>query len=172
MAATDDGFAKTSRERYGRSLAVAIVTILIDQATKELIRRTVAPGESLPVIQGMFDITHTFNTGAAFGFLGGSSPSFTRPFLIAVSLLAIGFLAYTLVQVKQMTRLTSIAIGLLVGGASGNLLDRILFGGVTDFLDFHWKGAHWPAFNVADSSITIGVVLLLFLMPRAERKSR
>ena len=158
------------RARYKVAFGVALLVIFLDQATKAIIKHTMALFESFPVVEGIFNMTRIFNTGAAFGFLGSANPSIARPLLISVSVLAIGLLLYTLRQIKGRVVAASVAIGLILGGAVGNLIDRIFFGGVVDFLDFHWRGVHWPAFNVADSAITIGMILFLLFMPASESK--
>lgn len=174
-SAADEGFGKgigtdSKRTRHKLAFAVVFLVVLLDQTTKAIIKHAMAPYESFPVVEGIFNITRIFNTGAAFGFLGSANPSLARPLLISVSVLALGILLYTLRQLKGRAIPASIAIGLILGGAVGNLIDRILFGGVVDFLDLHWRGVHWPAFNVADSSITIGMILFLLFMPASESK--
>jgi signal peptidase II len=125
---------------------------VFDQVTKYVVRLTFAVGESRPVIQGFFDLTYVRNTGAAWGILGGQNVSLT--------ILSIVMLAAILVFRRSFLSDTwehRVALGLMVGGIVGNLMDRLRLGWVTDFLDFYWKRYHWPCFNVADAAICIGV---------------
>jgi len=107
------------------------------------------------------------NTGAAFGIFAGSHEAFRLPFLILVSIVAIGFVCMMLKRLREQETGLIIALSFILGGAIGNLIDRILFGEVIDFLDFYWGRYHWPAFNLADSFITAGVAITLFYLIRA-----
>ena len=123
--------------------------------------------QSIPIIDGLFNLTYVRNTGAAFGIFAGSAEIFRRPFLIAVSIVAIGV---TLVMVQRLSEdnlwlLT--ALSFILGGAIGNLIDRVVYGEVIDFLDCYWGNYHWPAFNLADSFITVGVVITLVILLRS-----
>ncbi len=142
------------------SLVVAIV--FIDQATKLLVDRTMLLHDSIPVIEDFFSLTYIRNTGAAFGILADSHEFFRRSFLIAFSLAAIGFILIMLRRLPVNEKALTIALAFILSGAVGNLIDRFMYGEVIDFLDFYWNGYHWPAFNVADSFITIGVVIILY----------
>ena len=141
--------------------AIAGAIIVLDQISKWYIRRTVGLFESISVIQGVFDITHARNTGGAFSLLAGAGDAVRIPFFLIASAVAIGALVYFLRQLQPQQRLLLFALAAVLGGALGNLIDRITAGHVTDFLDLQWHGHHWPAFNVADSCITIGVVILV-----------
>ena len=133
-------------------LILGLVITVIDQVTKYVIRLTYAVGESHPVIHGFFDLTYVRNTGAAWGILGGQNASLT--ILSVVMLAAIVIFRRSFLSDTWEHR---IALGLMVGGIVGNLMDRLRLGWVTDFLDFYWKGYHWPCFNVADAAICVGV---------------
>ena len=141
--------------------------VLVDQASKLLIHGWLRLYQSVPLIDGFFSLTYVRNTGAAFGIFAGSAAVFRRPFLIAVSIVAIG------VIVTMVRRLSTENIGLLtalsfiLGGAIGNLIDRVVHGEVIDFLDCYWGSYHWPAFNIADSFITVGVTLTLVILLRS-----
>jgi signal peptidase II len=146
-----------------------VVTILVlDQLTKMIVDRTMSLHESIPIIDGFFSLTYVRNTGAAFGIFSGSHEAFRLPFLILVSLLALGFVVVMLKRLRDDETGLITALSLIIGGAIGNLVDRVLYGEVIDFLDFYWSHYHWPAFNVADSCITIGVLITLFYLIRAK----
>jgi len=141
--------------------AVAGTVLIADQITKWWVRHTLLPGESVPIIEHYFHIVHARNPGGAFSFLADASPALRLPFFLTASALALGALIYFLRQVEPRERLLLFALSGLLGGALGNLYDRISTGFVTDFLDAHWHTHHWPAFNVADSFITIGITILV-----------
>ncbi len=136
--------------------------VLLDQASKFVVDRLLPLNESVPVIQNFFNLTYIRNKGAAFGIFAGSAESFRVFFLILFSVVAIGFVVKILVGLPGSEKGLITALTFILGGAVGNLIDRLLYGEVIDFLDFYWSSYHWPAFNVADSFITVGVVLILF----------
>lgn len=147
----------------GKFIGILLLSlVLLDQATKFVIDRTFPLHHSIPVIEGFFSLTYIRNTGAAFGIFSGSHESFRRPILILFSLLAIGFILRLLWRMPKTEKGLITALTLILGGAIGNLVDRVLYGEVIDFLDFYWSSFHWPAFNFADSFITIGVVITFF----------
>ena len=114
------------------------------------------------MIPSFFDLTYLGNRGAAFSFLDSAPPSFREPFFLIVPLIALMAILIAISRMKERQILNAIALSLIFGGALGNLVDRLQLGYVVDFLYFHWKTAfYWPAFNVADSSIVVGVGLLL-----------
>jgi len=139
-------------------LALALAVIFLDQLSKIVIERTLEYGDTRPVT-GFFNLVLTYNTGAAFSFLAGAG-GWQDEFLTAVGLSASAFILYLLSRHGQQ-RLFSLALALILGGAIGNVIDRIVYGHVIDFLDVHWHGWHWPAFNVADSAIVCGATLLI-----------
>ena len=141
----------------------------LDQATKLYVHTTFALHESRPVIANLFAFTYVRNSGAAFGLLARQSQEFLRIFFPAVTLLALVGLGVYFVRVPYQQTLTLWGLCLVMGGALGNGIDRLWLGQVIDFIDVHWYAYHWPAFNVADSSICIGVSLLLFDSCRAAR---
>ena len=120
--------------------------------------------DSIPIIDGFFNLTYVRNTGAAFGIFAGSHEVFRRPFLILVSVIASVLIVIT--QTAGGTRKAGLitALTFILGGAIGNLIDRVLYGEVIDFLDVYWPNYHWPAFNVADSFITVGVTITLYYL--------
>jgi signal peptidase II len=151
--------------------ALGGIVMILDQAAKWLALRRLPPGVPVTVIDGVFSLTLVMNPGLAFGMLG-SVPGGWRWVVALLSIAALAVLA-TLASrlLPEGGVVAAIAIGMIFGGAAGNLIDRGRFGAVVDFLDFYWRGWHWPAFNVADSAISVGVALLalrmLTLPPRA-----
>jgi len=137
-------------------LAAGIV--LADQASKLAVLASFAPGERLR-ITGFFNLVLAFNKGAAFSFLA-SAPGWQTPLFVAIALVAAAVVSALLLR-SPGRRVFSAALALILGGALGNVIDRLRFGQVVDFLDFHALGLHWPAFNVADSAITVGAGLLI-----------
>ena len=136
--------------------------VVLDQATKALVMDRFAMFELLPVIPGLFNLTYLTNTGAAFGMLAGAQSIWRQVFFVGVAVAAIGVMVFSYKQFRSQGRIFAHAIGLIAGGAVGNLIDRLRFGAVVDFLDFYLGTHHWPAFNVADSAITVGVGLFIF----------
>jgi signal peptidase II len=142
-----------------RVLAIGGGVVVLDQLTKAVVLAHLEPGIHV-VLAPFLNLTLVMNPGLAFGLLGGV-PTGWRWVVAALSLIALAVLARVAIRVlPDGSRLDYIAIGLIFGGAVGNLIDRVRFGAVVDFVDLHAYGYHWPAFNAADSSITIGVTLL------------
>jgi signal peptidase II len=159
------------RKRNILFLAATFLVILLDQATKAWIISTMRLYDSFVVIGGFFNITHVRNPGAAFGFLAGASPLFRYIFFMAVTLAAILLiLHYLRISRIEAPSLVS-ALALILAGAAGNLIDRVRFGEVVDFLDVYIGVHHWPAFNVADSAITVGAAILIVVLLQ-KRKGR
>ncbi len=144
-------------------LALATFVAAIDQLIKLLIVREFLPGQLRPVIPGLFNLTLTYNYGAAFGLWGGLSQGLREVVLGATILLALGVVWFFLRQPAYQTKIGQSALAGILGGAIGNIIDRISRGAVVDFLDVFYGEHHWPAFNVADSAICVGVVVLLLL---------
>jgi len=138
--------------------------------TKAMVMARFSLHESLSVIPGFFDLTYVRNPGAAFGFLAQASPAFRSFFFSAVAVIAVFLILYFIIRHKEGTLLQTTALSLISGGALGNLLDRVRFGEVVDFLDFYVGSYHWPAFNVADSAISVGACLLLYEIFRKKEK--
>jgi signal peptidase II len=139
-------------------LALALLVIFFDQLTKIVVERALDFGDVRPVT-GFFNLVLTYNKGAAFSFLASAS-GWQDEFLTIVGLAAAAFILYLLARHGHQ-RLFAFALALILGGAIGNVIDRLMYGHVIDFLDFHWRGWHWPAFNVADSAIVGGAALLI-----------
>ena len=153
----------------GKLVALLLAgTVALDQVTKVIIDRSLPLYASIPVIENFFSLTYIRNKGAAFGMMAGSEPVLRLSFLLLFSLLAIIFLIVVLLRLPQTEKLLTIALALILGGAIGNLVDRFLYGEVIDFLDFYWWSFHWPAFNLADSFITIGVTVTLYRLLTAK----
>lgn len=155
-------------------LLLAPFFLLLDVVTKELILAKFYLGESIPIIDGFFNLVYVRNTGAAFGMLAEANPSFRVPFFLTIPFIALAVIAWIFKKLPPQSLLVSSALSLVMAGAVGNLLDRLRHGYVVDFLLFHWKNqAHFPAFNVADSAITVGVGLMILDMfvnqPPAEK---
>jgi signal peptidase II len=140
------------------------IVLILDQAVKWLALHHLPPGVPVTVIDGFFSLTLVMNPGLAFGMLGTVPPGW-RWAVALLSLLAVGVLATLATRLlPEGGKVAAVAIGMIFGGAAGNLIDRARFGAVVDFLDFYWHGWHWPAFNVADSAISVGVALLALRM--------
>jgi len=153
------GPSRPAANLYARALTLAALIIVLDQASKWLILQVVMQPPRVIEVTGFFNLVLTFNTGVSFGLLDNDSP--WGPWLL--SGLAVAIVIGLLIWLRQQSHLLpALAIGLIVGGALGNVIDRMHQPGVVDFLDFHLSGWHWPAFNVADSAITVGVALLLY----------
>jgi signal peptidase II len=152
-------------------LSITGLVVLLDQLTKGWIIATMRLHDAYPVIDGFFNIVYVRNPGAAFGFLAGASPLFRSVFFLAVTLAAILLILHYLRQTKIEEIFLVLALALILAGAVGNLIDRIRFGEVIDFLDVYIGAHHWPAFNIADASITTGAsVLVMFLLGKRKEK--
>ncbi len=147
--------------KYAFVLSVAAIALLLDQVTKWYIRRTVGLYESIVVLDSFFHITHVRNAGGAFSLFAGTPSAVRLPFFLLVSIVAVTALLLFVRRVDPQRRLLLFGLGAILGGALGNFVDRMTSGEVTDFLDFHWHGWYWPAFNVADSFISTGMMILL-----------
>lgn len=141
-----------------------ILTILIaDQLTKAIIAQKIALLSSKSIIPGFFNLTHIRNRGAIFGFFSQSGSQFLYIILMLASLTALGLVVFYFFKTPASEKFMKISLSLILAGALGNLIDRIFRGYVVDFLDFYIKKLHWPSFNVADASITIGAILVIFI---------
>lgn len=157
--------------KYLLLLAVTGTVVTLDQLTKHLVLQRFQLGESVPVIDGFFNLTYVRNPGAAFGLLARADSSFRVPFFIVVPLIALGVIFYVFRRVEDKDLKLATALSLVIGGAFGNLIDRSAYNYVVDFLDFHWKyQAHFPAFNVADMAICVGVGVLIWDIIKKEQQ--
>jgi signal peptidase II len=148
----------------GFGLLVAALVIALDQATKLWVLNTFVPGESLPVTS-FFDLVLVFNPGAAFSFLADHT-GWQRWFFAVIALAISAWIVWQLRSLKPRTWF-SLGLGLIMGGALGNLIDRLWLGMVVDFIDLHAAGWHWPAFNVADSAVCVGAVFYVCCQSRS-----
>lgn len=137
--------------------------LVLDQVSKALVVRALDVHQSVPVIDSFFHLTLVYNTGAAFGLLARAPAWFRQPFFLVATGVAVLALLLFLRHTDETKRLTVLSISAIIGGALGNLIDRLRYGHVIDFLDFHWRGYHWPAFNVADTCITLGVIGIIWV---------
>lgn len=140
---------------------VAGTVVVADQLTKWVIRQELALHDGFAVVPGFFSIVHATNRGGAFSLFADAHDGIRLPFFLLAALVAVGFLLYFIRQVAPTQRWLLFALAGVLGGALGNLIDRAVFGQVTDFLLLHYRGWAWPAFNVADSFITVGVIILI-----------
>ena len=155
-----------------KAFGVAAGVVLLDRLTKWIVEANVSFRDTLQVIPGFFDIVHAENRGVAFSILDDSTSAWRTVFLVGFSLVAIVLVGgFILRRAARMDRYSLAGFALILGGAAGNLFDRIVAGRVTDFLDFYIGGYHWPAFNVADSAIVIGSALLLVEAFRTKRQA-
>lgn len=151
---------------------LVVFLVLLDQITKGIIQSNFSLGESLIVIDGFFGITYVRNPGAAFGFLASAPESIRRPLFIFIPVLACIWLCYLIWSNRKNSWLQWGTYGLILAGAVGNLFDRFTLGYVVDFLDFYYKSYHFPAFNVADSAITVAAVALVIEYFIAQKNSK
>lgn len=152
--------------KYRFTLIISVAVILLDQITKIWVDKMMPLHHTIEIIPNFVALAYLRNTGAAFGFLAGGYSVYRIVFFIGVSIIAIGCIFYLLRLVRPEKKITLLSLSLILGGALGNMVDRLRLGEVIDFILLHYYDLHWPAFNVADSAITIGVVLLIFQMIR------
>jgi signal peptidase II len=144
--------------------------LVLDQVTKALVSAALRLHESRPVIPGFLSLTLVHNTGAAFGILAGELSPLRTAFFLVVSIVAMGVVLWLLWRLRPEQKVEAVALSLIFGGAVGNVIDRIRFGKVIDFIDVFYRSYHWPAFNVADAAISAGVFLLFWcLIVRKDR---
>jgi signal peptidase II len=147
----------------GRRLYVLLsaAVVAFDQVTKYLVTASMELHDSHEIVPGLLSLTHVRNRGAAFGFLSNADLPYQAALFSILSLLALSAIATYAFKLPAGQRFTQFALALIMGGAVGNLIDRVVHGNVVDFVDVYWRAHHWPAFNVADSCISIGVVMLI-----------
>lgn len=147
-------------QRVQRWWALALILFVLDWVTKQAIEANLFYGQEIAVFP-FFDLTLRYNTGAAFSFLSQAG-GWQRWFFSLIALAVVVGISWRLVKISESNRLESLALTFVLGGAIGNLYDRLIYGHVVDFLQFHWQQSwYFPAFNIADSAITIGVILML-----------
>jgi len=153
--------------KYSILSIITAIILVLDQVTKLYVDANFRLHETVPVIRDFFHLTYVRNKGAAFGILADNAVRI--PFFITVSIVAMLGIVWYIKQIRDDQRLALFSLSLIFSGAFGNLIDRIRLGEVIDFLDVFWQRHHWPAFNVADSAITVGVTLLFIEMWREDR---
>jgi signal peptidase II len=158
--------AAAARRRPRPELWLALGLIVLDQLTKAAIRATIPLYDSIEIVPGFVNLTHVLNTGAAFGFLDRLEFAYKAVVVTVLATAALGAIVFYAVTLGSATRLSRLALTLVVAGAVGNLVDRVVAGAVVDFVDVYWGAWHFWAFNVADSCISIGAVLLILDMFR------
>jgi signal peptidase II len=158
-----------------KTAAILAASIIVpDQITKAVIQRKYALWDTDPVIPGFFNLAHVLNKGAAFGFLNNPDSNWQIWFFAAVTVFAVGFIYFLLSSADKGDRFFIWGLGLVLGGALGNLIDRIRFGFVVDFLDFYVGEYHWPAFNIADIAITCGafaIIVSMYMKNQREKRT-
>ena len=148
-------------KRVQRWWALALILFVVDWITKQVVESYLSYGQEIPVLP-FFDLTLRYNTGAAFSFLAQAG-GWQRWFFSAIALTVVVGISWRLIKVAHENRWEALSLTFILGGAIGNLYDRLVYGHVVDFIQFHWQQSwYFPAFNVADSAITIGVILMLF----------
>lgn len=154
--------------RWGLLLGSAGGLLLLDQASKWLVMAHIPEHRPVAVIPGFFDLVNIRNRGAAFGFLNRSDIEWQFWLFLAATLVAVWAISVLARHTRQPLML--VGLGLILGGAVGNLIDRLRFRAVVDFLDVYWRGWHWPAFNVADMGICVGAAFACLAVWRVERQ--
>ncbi len=154
------------RKSYGRFFILAGSLLALDQLLKYLVDSSLRPGESVVLIPGVASISYVRNTGAAFGILAGMRGPWASLFFVGVTALVLLIILLVYRGLSFSRSLPLLALPMVFGGGAGNLIDRLRYGEVIDFMDLYIKGYHWPAFNLADASISVGVGLLLLDMLR------
>ncbi|MBU1247719.1 MAG: signal peptidase II [Proteobacteria bacterium] len=157
--------------RFVHTILWALLILVPDLITKLLVQSNLELWSVHPIIPGFFNLTHVRNKGAAFGFLNTTGIDWQVPLFICINVLAIGFILYLLKSSERATLYLKCGLGLILGGAVGNLIDRVWLGFVVDFLDFHLAGYHWPSFNVADIGISVGAFLVILAYYLEDREN-
>ncbi|MFH2065328.1 MAG: signal peptidase II [Pseudomonadota bacterium] len=148
--------------KYRKLVVIAAIVTGLDQTSKYIVQKNLDLYHSVPVIPGFFNLTHILNPGGAFGFFANQSPEVRSFVFIFVSFLALAFILYFYKNTPDTHKMLASAFALIFGGAVGNMIDRIRFGTVVDFLDVYIRNMHWPAFNIADSAISIGMAIFIY----------
>jgi len=149
------------RNKYVRFSMVATLVVACDQISKALVLEKMPIFKSIAIIPGLFNLTHVHNPGGAFGFLAQNGSPLRHWIFLGAALLALGLILYFHHQTPRSHPYMAFSLALIFGGAIGNLIDRVRFGEVVDFLDLYVASLHWPTFNVADSAVTIGVTIFI-----------
>jgi signal peptidase II len=158
------------KRKYWVLLIFCFGILVLDQWTKSLIVHKLLLYQKVEVIQGFFNIIHVRNTGGAFGIFGGDKGGLGSILFVVVSLVAIGVIVFLFIRIKEDEKTLALSFSLILSGAIGNLIDRLRYGEVIDFLDFYLSSTHWPTFNVADSAICIGIGLMALELLKRDHK--
>ena len=149
-------------QKYLRFSIISAMVVLLDQVTKILVMYYIPLHDSISIIPGLFSLTHVHNPGGAFGFMAQNSSPMRHWLFLLAAFFALAMILYFYHQTPKSHPIFGLALALIFGGAIGNLIDRLRFGEVVDFLDVYVGYLHWPTFNLADSAVTIGVIIFLF----------
>ena len=158
------------KHKYSLPIIVCMAILLLDQWTKNMVVQALPLYRRVSLIQGFFNLTHVRNTGGAFGIFGGERGGLGSILFVVVSLIAIGAIVFLFFKIKENEKTLAFSFSLILSGAVGNLIDRLRYGEVVDFLDFYLSSYHWPAFNVADSAICVGIGLMALEFLKGDRK--
>ncbi len=158
-------------KKYALAGIISTFVLILDQLTKIAVREKMELWASDVIIPGFFNLVHVVNKGAAFGFLNRADISWQRTFFIVVTVVALGAISFLLKSTKDNDKFQIIGLACILGGAVGNLIDRIVYHEVTDFLDFYYGSYHWPAFNVADIAICVGAFGMIISLYRNKDES-
>lgn len=162
--ASGNGVGRSVKSSILPCVLIVLTVTALDQATKLLVSHSIGVHETVPVIPGLVDLVHVRNRGMAFGLLNRPGENTAFYLITGGTLLALGFLVFWLRKIAAEHRREGSALSLIIGGAIGNLIDRIRLHEVIDFVDVHVNSFHWPAFNAADSAITVGTIWLVFML--------
>ena len=163
------GAAATPRRHLEVWLPMVIVAV--DQATKAMVKQALPLHDSVTIIPGFVDFTHVLNSGAAFGILNGVEFPFKTVLIAVIAMAALVGVGLYAASISHHQLVARVGLALILGGAAGNLIDRVLFGSVVDFVDVYWRNHHFWAFNVADSAISVGVAIMILDMLGLDRRS-
>jgi signal peptidase II len=159
------------KRKYWVLLIVSFWILFVDQWTKHAVQHRLVLYQKVEVVHGLFNLVHVRNTGGAFGIFGGEKGGLGSLLFVLVSLIAIGSILFLFFRLREDEKTLPLSLSLVLSGAIGNLIDRLRLGEVVDFLDFHLFSFHWPAFNIADSAICLGIGLMaLELLVRDHKK--
>ena len=162
------------KRKYWVLLVICFWILLVDQWTKYIVQERLPLYRRVEVIHGFFNLTHVRNTGGAFGIFGGERGGLGSLLFVVISFIAIGCILFFFIKIKEDEKTFYLSFSLIFAGAIGNLIDRLRYGEVIDFLDFYLSSYHWPAFNIADSAICVGIGLMaleLLILDKKKSKS-
>jgi signal peptidase II len=160
------------KRKYWVLIVVCLLVLFLDQWTKLIVQRSLSLYQRIEVIHGFFNLVYVRNTGGAFGIFGGEGGGVGSLFFVVVSVVAIGSILILLTRLKEDEVIISLSLSFILSGAVGNLIDRLWHGEVVDFLDFYVSSYHWPAFNIADSAICVGIGLMILVLFVKDHKKK